>query len=492
MKKKRLNNSHSLKVNIIFNLLYELLVVFTPFITAPYVSRVLQPEGVGINSYTNSLLMYFTLFAALGTGSYGKKIISGLRDKIELYSEAFWEIEIISILMGSIFLVLWILFSLFYKQYRPYMLILSFTLLATLFDISWLYGGLEKFQYIVGINSVFKIISVIAIFLFVKTEDDVLKYTAIISLSMLSGSISMWLFLPQYVIRTNIKFSSLIKHFKGTIQYFVPSIATSIYTILDKTLIGIITDSNSQNGYYEQATKIINIIKSVCFNAINGVIMARVSYLYTQNDEKELKKIKDKSFDLISFLSVGACFGIIGISSVFVPLFFGDEYGPVIILLKILAIAIVIICLSSVANTTYYLPCDKIHKAAKRLMFGAGINILLNFLMIPFLHSYGAAAATLISESIITFLFVNGTNGFIKWSDIWQIMWKKICAGLVMLLALVMLQNIFIELSKIILLCTEILIGGIVYILSLTLLKDISIMIAIKIVKNKFKKGKNV
>ena len=129
MKKKRLNNSHSLKVNIIFNLLYELLVVFTPFITAPYVSRVLQPEGVGINSYTNSLLMYFTLFAALGTGSYGKKIISGLRDKIELYSEAFWEIEIISILMGSIFLVLWILFSLFYKQYRPYMLILSFTLL---------------------------------------------------------------------------------------------------------------------------------------------------------------------------------------------------------------------------------------------------------------------------------------------------------------------------------------------------------------------------
>ena len=165
LKKKRLNNSHSLKVNIIFNLLYELLVVFTPFITAPYVSRVLQPEGVGINSYTNSLLMYFTLFAALGTGSYGKKIISGLRDKIELYSEAFWEIEIISILMGSIFLVLWILFSLFYKQYRPYMLILSFTLLATLFDISWLYGGLEKFQYIVGINSVFKIISVIAIFL---------------------------------------------------------------------------------------------------------------------------------------------------------------------------------------------------------------------------------------------------------------------------------------------------------------------------------------
>ena len=96
---KNRNNSGmpSLKVNITINLLYEILIVITPLITAPYLSRVLQANGIGINSYTSSLVMYFTLFASLGTANYGKKVIASLRDNVKEYSQAFWEIEIITI-----------------------------------------------------------------------------------------------------------------------------------------------------------------------------------------------------------------------------------------------------------------------------------------------------------------------------------------------------------------------------------------------------------
>ncbi len=475
----------SLRFNIFLSMMYEILMIITPLITAPYISRVLQPEGVGINSYVSSILTYFTLFAALGTASYGKRVIASLRNNIKEYSKAFWEIELITVFTTGICLLLWIILSLLYTAYTPYMLVLSFTLIATLFDISWLYGGLEKFQYTVSINSICKIISIICIFNFVKDKNDVLLYTTISSVSTLLGSATMWLFLPKQIVKTNIKFDSIKKHLKGTVVYFVPAVATSIYTLLDKVLIGIITTNNAENGYYEQATKIMGIIKSVCYGAINGVMMARASFLFSQNDKAQLLELRDSTYHLTSFLSVGACFGIIGISSILVPIFFGDGYSPVTILLYILAPVIISICISSVLNTIYYIAGGKMKEATKLVLIGATLNFFLNIILINKLGSYGAAIATTIAECVIAILFINGTNGFIKWSEILNLFIKKIISGILMLCAILILQKIFSTINSYYLLMLEILCGICVYCISLIILKDTSISIAKKFLISK-------
>lgn len=475
----------SLKMNIALNMLYEVLVVVTPLITAPYVSRVLQADGVGINSYTTSLLTYFTLFASLGTANYGKKVIAAHRDDISSYSKAFWEIELITVFTTTICLAIWIAFAFFYTQYTAYMLVLSFTLLSALFDISWLYGGLEKFQYTVTVNSVFKIASVICIFLFVNDKKDVLVYTAIMAISTLLGNVSMWLFLPKQVIITKVERSSIMKHLRGILVYFGPTIATSIYTVLDKTLIGIITDSNLQNGYYEQATKIINIVKSVCFNSINGVMVARASFLHSHYNVVELNKIKDISYHIISFLSIGACFGLIGISDIFVPFFFGAGYDPVVELITILSIVVVVIGISSVANTVYYVAGGYMRKATKLILIGSLTNLILNIVLITKYQAIGAAISTLIAESIITILFVHGTDGFIKWSDIVSVISRKIVAGIVMLIFILTIKRILIGMNDVTILTVMISGGVLVYILILILLRDPSLRYGVSLLKRK-------
>lgn len=481
-------NTPSLKINIILNMLYEILNVFTPLITAPYVSRVLQPEGVGIYSYTNSLLTYFTMAASLGTLSYGKKTIAALRTDKEKYSRAFWEIELITVITTSICLAVWICFSFVYKQYSVYMLVLSFALLATLFDISWLYGGLEKFQYTVSVNLLCKLFSIVCIFCLVKNEDDVILYTFIMAVSLFVGTLSMWIFLPKHIERPHIEFVSMKKHFNQTLVYFGPAVATSIYTVLDKTLIGVITDSSSQNGYYEQATKIINIVKSVCFNAINGVMMARASFFYSSNDKNGLREIKNLSLHLIMLLSVGSCFGLIGISEGFVPLFFGKGYSPVIDLIRILAVVVVVIGIGSVANTLFYTAGGYMKNAFKSILIGSVVNLFLNIVLIPKLYSYGAVVATLIAETIITILFINGTNGFIRWIEIFICLWKKIVAGFVMLFSLMILNQVLSFLDTIFILLIQFFVGGLVYFVILTALKDQSIMLGWKFMKRKKKR----
>ena len=163
------SNQPSLKRNVVLNYIYQILIIIIPFITTPYLSRVLlDVEGTGSNigifSYTNSLVNFFIIFAALGTSAYGIREISKKRDNKKEYSKLFFEIELVSVITSFISLLLWVVLSLLYTEYRLYLFILSLNILATCFDISWLYIGLEKFKYTISINSIFRIISLILIF----------------------------------------------------------------------------------------------------------------------------------------------------------------------------------------------------------------------------------------------------------------------------------------------------------------------------------------
>ena len=101
----------SIKKNLVLSTLYQILTLIIPFITAPYISRVIGAEGVGIYSYTLAIGTYFTLFAALGTVSYGTREIARNRDDKQKRSKSFWEIEILTIVTSFICILLWLVFT---------------------------------------------------------------------------------------------------------------------------------------------------------------------------------------------------------------------------------------------------------------------------------------------------------------------------------------------------------------------------------------------
>ena len=179
----------SIKKNLILSTFYQILTMIAPLITAPYVSRVIGSDGVGIYSYTNSLQLYFSMFAALGTVAYGSREIARVRTDKQQRSKLFWEIELLTIFTSTACIGIWLIMAILYKSYSIYLLILTANIFATMFDISWFYTGLEQFKYTVTQNSIFKILSIISIFIFVKDENDVAIYIAILAFSMLLGYI---------------------------------------------------------------------------------------------------------------------------------------------------------------------------------------------------------------------------------------------------------------------------------------------------------------
>lgn len=461
----------SLRLNFIYRAFYEVLTILIPLITTPYISRVLGSDGVGVFSYTSSMMTFFTMFAALGTNTYGMREIAMHRDDPKTSSKLFWEIEIMTVFTSLVCLGGWLIASVLYKKYTVYMLALTPILLGTMFDINWYFTGHEKMLYTVLRNSLVKIISMILLFVLVKTKDDLMVYVLINSVAQLIGSLSMWTYLPKMLVRVNSRDFQFKRHFRETLIYFIPTIAVSIYTVLDKFLIGAITQNTYLNGYYEESYKIIRIIKTVVFTSVNTVMGARMSYLFAQKKFQEIHNRILHSLDFILFLGFGSVFGIVGIARNFVPVFLGPGWDPVITLLYLMSPLVLVIGVSNCLGSQYYSPSGRRAQSAKYIVAGSIVNLCLNLILIPRCGANGAVIASIVAELTITVLYMANCNGYLTVKNILERSYKRLVSGAVMCI-LIMIMGIKLPVAPIPCLLIQIISGVGIYLLILVVLKD--------------------
>lgn len=459
----------SITKNYIYNASYQVLTLLTPLITTPYLSRVLGADGIGVYSFTASIVAYFTMFAALGTLTYGNREISYLQEDRKARSQVFWEIELLSIITTSISLVAYILFILFgTKEYHVFYLIQIFSLLTIATDITWLLQGMEEFGKIVGRNLFFKVLSILYVFTFVRSKEDLVLHIAgnVIISFMIQASV--WLYLPKFVDLPDWKSLRPLRHLKGTIALFVPTIAISIYTVLDKTMIGIFSNA-FENGYYEQA---LNLSKTVLtlVTSLGAVMIPRMGYHYNKGEQEEVKRLMYQSYRFVWFLGIPLSFGLMGVANNVVPWFYGDGFMKLTILLPILSILIPIIGLSNVTGMQYLITTKRENLLTLSVGIGAVVNFLCNLVLIPRFSAIGAAIASVTAELVITgiqFVFVRKEISVIK---VLIGSWKYLVSGGVMLVVL-LIENQKLAPSILNTACMVVS-GGLVYFIMLFLLKD--------------------
>ncbi len=494
----------SVKKNYFYNLLYQLFLLIVPLITTPYVSRVLGAEGVGKYSFSFSLITYFTIFGALGFGFYAQREIAKNQNDKYKESKAFYEIFICRLIPIFIALAVNLIFCFtnIYKEYTNLMLVFNINIIALIFDIAFLYQGKEEFGKLVLRNFIVKVLSVASIFIFVKTQNDLGIYALINALSVILGNILMWVTLPKYIEKIKIKELKPLRHLKGTIILFLPTIAISIYTILDKTLIGLlITDtytdivdgkevikkySDLENGYYEQSEKIVKMVMTV-ITAIGTVMIPRNTHEYSIGNHEKVKENIFTSCMLVLLIGIPLTLGIIVVANNFVPWFFGDGYDKCILLMKILSPLILIIGFSNVFGLQYLIPTGKDKRFTIALIVGAITNFLLNLIFIHFWWSVGASIATIVAEATVTLIMAIMVRKEINFLKLFISAWRYYIAGAVMFVACYFVaRNLESSIINTILIA---LIGAIIYFVILIILQDKLIINTIKKIFKKLKKN---
>lgn len=390
----------SISKNYLYQLSYQILALIIPLITTPYISRVLGAEGIGIYSFTYSIATYFILFGSLGIAMYGQREIAYVQDKKEERSRIFWEIVILRLVLMTISATVFYFAYCTGEEYQLYYKILLIELFSNAIDISWFFQGLEEFKKTVTRNFIIKAAFTICIFIFVKSPADLTKYFFVAIGGNLLGNLSLWIYVPKYVQKIKIKSLKVFRHLKHTFFLFIPQIATQVYTILDKTMIGYIVADKSEVGYYEQAQKVINILLTLV-TSLGTVMVPRMANTFASGDKEQMKRYLQNSFKFTYTIAFPVMLGVIAVSANFVPIFFGEGYESVVPLINILAITILFIGMSNVTGTQLLLPTKRQKEFTISVTIGAIVNFVLNWIFIYHYRAIGGAITTVISEILV-------------------------------------------------------------------------------------------
>ena len=460
---------NSIKRNYIYNLIYQIVVIILPLITAPYISRVLGAENIGIYSYTTSISAYFILFGSLGISLYAQREIAYHQDNIKENSKCFFEIVMLRFITMTISIIIFYITFVVNGEYHYFYKILIVELIAQCLDISWFFSGLEEFKKTVLRNLIVKFISVVSIFLFVKKAEDLDIYFWIYVLSVFIGNISLWFYLPKYLVRVKIKELNLIKHLKPVLSLFIPEIAIQVYTILDKTMIGVIWEDKSEVGFYQQSERIIKLLLTV-ITSLGTVLLPRIANCFVNNRKKELYDYLKKSFNFVYILAFPMIFGIIAVADKFVPLFFGPGYDKVKVLMSVISPIILFIRMSNVIGRQYLLPTKRQKQYTTSVIIGAVVNLIMNSCLIWKYGALGASIGTVIAEFSVTFAQIIFVRKDFNIKEVLKLSVKYLISSAIMFIICKLFG--LIQVGNLLSIVLQVGVGIVVYVLLLLILKD--------------------
>lgn len=428
----------TIKKNFAYNAIYQVLIIILPIVTAPYVSRVLGPSRMGQYSYTYSIATYFLLLAKLGFDNYGNRSIARKRSRQEELNRTFTGIYILQLIIAMLSLILYLMFVFFISNYPLLSLIQGLWVVGALFDINWFFYGLEQFSIIVLRNTVVKIISVILIFVLVKQSNDLWKYTLILSSSSVAGFLLTWPFVFTKVSLMTVSIREILVHFRQTIVLFVPVIAISVFTVLDKIMLGSMA-SFIQVGYFEAAEKVMMAPKGI-IGALGTVMLPRMANVYSVGDTKNKQIFINASLGCALVFSIGCMFGILGVTKTFVPVFFGERYIPAEDILRLMAFVLPFYAVGNVVRTQMLIPNMRDRPYVVSVVFGALVNVSLNFILIPVFGAKGAVIATLAAEIVIAISQLLAVLKEIELVKFMPTICCSICSSLCMVLIIMVIR----------------------------------------------------
>ena len=398
-------NNKRIATNAILNTAKTVLGILFPLITYPYVSRVLGVENLGIYTFSFSFLSYFLLIAALGISTYGIREGTQYREdkkQIGSFVSELFSINMVSTIVAYVLLAIFLYAIPFMVPYRKAVLILSAEILFTTLGVSWVCNIYEDFLAIAVRTIAFQILSLVLIFVFVRSSDDLYKYVGILLLSNSGANLVNYFYIRRKYCRFRFTFRiDWKRHLKPILIIFSTTVAITVYVSSDTTMLGFMTN-DYQVGLYGAAVKIYTIIKNV-LAAILMVLIPQFTLMFARGDRKQSDALFSKVFSILTVLMLPMCVGLFSLSDDVVLLLFGKDYSGTAAPLRLLSIAVTFSLYAYMYTQCALIPIKKERVVFKATVISAIVNITLNFVLIP-LWGINAAAITTIIAELITFV----------------------------------------------------------------------------------------
>jgi len=453
----------SVKRNLGYQTIYQILISVLPLITAPYLARTLGASQQGVYSYTASIAKYFILFAMLGISNHGTRSISEAGDDEKLRSRTFSNIYVIQFTSSLVVSGLYVLYLRFFcKDNITVSAIQGALIVACIFDLNWFFAGIEYFKATVIRNCIVRVIVVILILLLVKKPEDLWIYAILMCLSTLISNLVLWPMMPRFIKFQKPKKEEALKNIKPIMVLFVPLMAMTIYHVMDSTMLGFLSDYTN-TGYYYNADKVINVPLGI-ISGFSTVLLPRMTAVSKNSSDDYFNKAFINCIEGVVLSSVAMSVGIAAVSYEFTPLFFGKGFDACIALIIGLAPVMILKSVSSVVRFEYLVPKKMEKSQIMPVYAGAIANLIANWLFIPRYGAFGAVLGTIIAEGVACALLLFSIREYIKLTALLKRSWQYLLFGAVMFIGVRWIAG-FLPFGNFLKVCIEIVCGGIIYVL---------------------------
>lgn len=391
----------SLHKNILYSSILTTANYIFPLLTYPYVSRVLGVANIGTCNFVDSIINYYILFSMLGVVTLGIREIAKTKHDRQLLEKTFsklFSINTVTTTIALAALAISILTVPKLHENQELMWIGALKLISNYLVIDWLYKGLEEFKYITNRTIAVKCLYVAAVFLFVKSPEDVGTYYLLLTLMITGNAIVNILHARRYVnFRFSLKDSG--PYLKSVVILGLYALLTSMYTTFNVAFLGF-TSGDVEVGYYVTSHKIHKIILSL-FTAVTGVMLPRMSSILADRRFDEFKRLLKKSLLLLLLIFIPVSVLMAIFAPEIIRILAGPGYEGAILPLQIISPLLIIIGIEQIIIIQGLMPLGKDKAVLANSFAGAVTGIALNIWLVPEYGAIGSAIAWFASECAV-------------------------------------------------------------------------------------------
>lgn len=472
----------SIKINYLYNMILTCLSLLFPLITAPYVSRILGADNLGKVNFATAFVNWFVIISAFGTATYGLRETAKIKNNRDKLSKLFSELLVIKIITTLIVILIYfvIIFNIekFYLELDLY-LIFSLNIILNIFTIDWFYQAIEDYKYITLRSIIFKIISILAMFIFVKKQENYIIYGAISVFALSFSNILNYIYSKNFV-SVKLKNINIKRHFKKLFVFFLSSLVISCYTILDQVVVGFLV-SDSAVAFLSRSKQVVSIGQSVT-NALSTVLIPKAAFYY-ENDKKKYKQLIKDSINYIYILALPCTVGIFLLSNEIMLLLGGKTFVQGSSLLSIVALNVFIVSLGTWNYNQIILPTNNENFGVKVQITMAIVSVVSNFILVPQFGYIGAGISLVLAESSGTIIGIIYTHKLQKYKVFTEEFFKYFISTFFMALIIIAVKTI--NFNYFITIVISLVVSPLVYFIILIILREKNILQLILLIKNK-------
>lgn len=373
-----------------------------PFVTLPYLARVLTVDKFGLVFFAQAVMDYFSRFTDFGFNQSAVRELAINRDDKQKVNKIFTGVFFAKVLLLIVSFVVLSIIIFSFKKFRQDWLIYYFTFLVVVGNVflsAWFFQGMERMKFITFFNIITRSISLVCIFSFIKSANDYVLVPLFNSLGLLiAGIVSFMTIMTRFKVRIYVpNIIEVWQKLKDSSEYFLSSISIALYQSTNTFFLGLCV-STTMVAYYVSAQKIYLGIYLLYYPFYNAFF----PYMSKNKDIKFFKKV----FKILIIFSVCLSVFLLLFSKTIISIFYGQQLLESYKILNIFAFIIPIHILSDIMSFPLLGAFGYVRETNQCWIFG-GIFHIIGISMLYLLHHLNIYTVSYLFVTTYMLMFIH-------------------------------------------------------------------------------------